>query len=218
MRGKFAGLVLSLACLGLCLPALAQSGGKPEAKPAAKPQTGEPKTGEHKAGGDTKGEKVENPEYKHWSQFKPGAYSKIKMTSEFGGTKTESMMTTKLKTVTPDKCEIEITTVTMINGKEHAMPPQTRDIHAKIAKADADSYNNPEGKVKDGKEEITVAGKAWKTQWFEVVTKVGETTANSKTWICEDVPGRVVKLTTESKGQVAMTTAGELIEFKADKK
>lgn len=164
------------------------------------------------------GSQVDNPEYKHWSGFKPGSFSKLKTTGEMMGTKTESMTTMTLKEVTADNAVIEIVSVTKMGDQEMKAPPMTHKVPAKVSMADADKYNNPEGKLKDGQEEIEAAGKKWKTRWMEVETTAGEMKVKSKTWISEDVPGRVVKMTSESAGQMAMKTTGELVEVKADKK
>ncbi|MCG3125552.1 MAG: hypothetical protein CHACPFDD_00376 [Phycisphaerae bacterium] len=164
------------------------------------------------------GEMVDNPEYKHWSAFKPGSFSKLKLVGDMGGQKTETTLSQTLKEVTAEKAVVEIESVTVVNGQEMKMPPQKRDLPAKVAKGEADKQDNPEGKVGEGKEDVEAGGKKWACKWIQTEIKSGEMTTRAKVWTCQEVPGQVVKMTSETSGQVAMKNEGSLLEYKADKK
>jgi hypothetical protein len=134
------------------------------------------------------------------------------------GAQTEILTTTTLKEVAADSATVEVVTVTKMGDQEMKAPPVTNKIPAKVAAADAAKYDNPEGKVKDGTEEVEAAGKKWKTKWVEVVTPAGDMKITAKIWTSEDVPGRIVKLTSETAGQMSTKSTGSLIEVKADLK
>ncbi|MBN2560732.1 MAG: hypothetical protein JXQ75_07375 [Phycisphaerae bacterium] len=161
---------------------------------------------------------VDSPEYKHWSQFKPGSQSVFKTVSTMMGQKSESTMTTTLKELTAEYAIVEIEIVATIAGKNHTMPKQKRKVPAKVSKEEAKKQLEPEGKIKEGKEDLEVAGKKIKTKWIEMVTKHGDSTMESKIWTSDEVPGQVVKTLTKMKGPTTTTSEGILVKFKAEKK
>lgn len=162
-------------------------------------------------------ERVENPEYRHWAQFKPGSFSVLKTVMTTDGKKTEITVTTTLKKVHIGKVVLEMTRVSKAGGKEHKTPPTTRQIPSKISKEKAKELTDPEGKVKDGTEELEVAGKRIATEWVEVKREKGGTTFTTRTWKSDEVPGRVVKTVTSVRGKVESTTESIVIKFEARK-
>ena len=73
-------------------------------------------------------------------------------------------------------------------------------------------------KMKEGKEELKVAGKKIKTKWVEVEMKQGNNTIKTKSWMCEGVPGQVVKTVMTMEGDMKMTSESKLVKFEARKK
>jgi hypothetical protein len=72
--------------------------------------------------------------------------------------------------------------------------------------------------MKEGTEEIEVAGKKIKAKWTETKTKQGDTVTTVKVWTSDEIPGHQVKLMTSTSGPNKVTAESELIEFKAEKK
>ncbi len=167
---------------------------------------------------DEKPKKVDNPTYKHWAQFKPGAYATMKATTTAMGIKSEMTMTTTLKKVTAEKVVIEITAVTKSMGQEMKLPPQAQDIPAKIEEVKAKELQNPKGKVKEGTETLTVCGKKIETKWVEIKATEKELTIISKIWTSDEVPGQVVKMSSKTEGQIKSTTDSQVSKFDAKKK
>jgi hypothetical protein len=171
------------------------------------------------------GEKIDNPEYKHWAQFKPGSYcvTQMKQTVIAGPMemKTEVTTTTTLKTLTAEKAVIEVKTVMVADGHDVKMEPMTHEIPAKIDKPKetkpADKKTE-EVKVKEGEEELTIAGKKIKTKWAKTTLTVAGRKTETTTWISEEVPGRIVKTVTKIAGEEKMAGETKLIKFKAIKK
>ena len=166
-------------------------------------------------------ETVDNPLYKHWSQFKPGSYSVLKTTQtvSVGDTTmaTEVSTTTKLKELTSEKAVIEIETVTKMSGQEIKVPAQTMEIPAKITKEKLKAQEEPPGtvKVKEGKEELKVAGKTLKTTWAETEMKMGGNLTRTKAWTCEKVPGQMVKMVLKMEGNTQVDSESVLVKFEA---
>jgi hypothetical protein len=96
-------------------------------------------------------EMVDNPNYKHWAQFKPGTFVTMKMTSEIdtgaGKQKTESTVTTKLKEVTSEKVVVTMDVVTKMGDQEFKSPPQEMVFPAKIKKEELDEVQKGQRKA-----------------------------------------------------------------------
>ncbi len=170
------------------------------------------------------GEKIDNPQYKHWAQFKVGSFAKCKMVQnvEAGGMKMETTTTTTttLKKLSAEKAVIEIEMVTVANGQEMKMPATTQDIPAKIDKPKPEETKPPKDKpkTKQGKEVLDIAGKKIKTEWTESTMKHAQTTVTTKMWMSEEIPGQMVKMKVNTSGEAKMVSETILIKFKADKK
>jgi len=171
-------------------------------------------------------EKVDNPEYKHWAQFKVGSFSQLKMISSVMGNKGETLMTMTLKELTPEKAVVETSMVTEAMGQKHEMPATKQEILAKIEKTDVKEFEPKKGKqpdgtevleVKKGKEDVKIGDKKVATEWFESKIKKDGSTVTAKVWHCEEIPGRVVKMSTKMEGPMASESEGTLEKFKADK-
>ena len=168
------------------------------------------------------GEMVDNPTYKHWAKFKPGTYVVTKTVQEAMGHKTETIMTTTLKSVSGEKVVVEMTSVTKTAGQEIKMPPQSLTHAARIEKTEvpAEAQPKPDDKkpdTKEGKADIEIAGKKVKTTWYEVTADMGSVKTHTKSWMCEDVPGQVVKTVSRTEGEMPMTVESVVVEYKVIK-
>lgn len=163
----------------------------------------------------------DNPLYKHWAQFEPGSYAVVKMITDAAGNKTEMTTTQTLKECTPEKAVIEVKTVMMMSGQKIEQPPTDMEIAAKIPKQDVKGEapeKDPNTEVKEGTEEIEIAGKKIKAKWTETKSKQGEMVTTMKVWTSEDVPGQTVKMTSTTTGPIEMKTESELVKFEAKKR
>jgi hypothetical protein len=137
-------------------------------------------------------DQVDNPEYKGWAAFKPGSFVVWKYTVQQGFQKN----TLKSVSDTEVVIETEISPDGKFGGKS-----TERKIPAKLS-ADLAPKN-----VKDGEEEIEVAGKTLKckTKEYDKVLPGGKK-STVKIWGHEDIPGRGarVAITTET-GKFEMT-------------
>ena len=141
------------------------------------------------------GETDQNPEYTMWSSFKVGSWSKYSLKMEADGKSQEMTITVKLLEVTPEKVVVETEMVSMEGGKEEKM----NNKEEYLAKADPAKHpldRKPDGE--EGEETIKVGEEEYECEWFE--TAKAEMGAKGKTWICEDVPGGLVKAETAMEG------------------
>jgi hypothetical protein len=164
---------------------------------------------------DKKGEKVDNLQYKSWSKFKTGTAVTVKVTGEFGGTKSETVVTYKLLEVTDDKLVIEAAGVTTINGMEIKTPADKQDVPRQLDKPDwLDSKTGkPEGATEEGKEVIKIGGTEYPCRWYKYKRTLrtpdgkGEENEEGQVWVSDDVPGGMVKMSGKLKaGSMTQTT------------
>jgi hypothetical protein len=172
------------------------------------------------------GEKVDNPLYKHWAKFKPGAFSQVKTENEVMGQKTVMTVTMTLKELTPEKVIIEMSAVNVMGGNEMKMPPQKQEFLAKIEEEKAKELDTPKkGDKKNGaeiidvgEEEIKVGDKKLKCKWTEMKIKQEDTTTTTKVWTSDEIPGQVVKTVTSMDGTMKMKSEGLVVKFSVDGK
>ena len=177
------------------------SGTKPD--PKAEPAKGDAA----KATEPAKSEPAKAAVAKHpWGSFGKGSMAKLKSVTEAAGTKSESTMTYTLTDLTADEAVVEM---------EMAMTGFTNKTPMKFPlKAPAGDGKAVEGpKPKTGTEELELAGKKLKCTWTEMDTDANGMKTNSKTWMCDEVPGNMVKMVSKSTGAATSTTTMELVEF-----
>ena len=157
-------------------------------------------------------EMVENPAYKLWAAFKVGAMARSEMNTTAGDMKTQMEQTQTLKALTPEKAVVEMKMTMTMGGNKTEMPAQSIDILAKIEKAKLAA--KPDAEVKEGAEEIEVAGKKMNCKWTETKMKQGEIIITSKVWTAPEIPGSVAKMETKTEGQVKSETTLKVVEYK----
>jgi len=169
------------------------------------------------AGACAADEQIDNPAYKKWSAYKPGTWVKYKQSGETAGQKTETETTFKLLEVTPEKAVLEISMSMNVAGQKMDMPAQKQDVPAKFTKPSTSGGTAPKPEVKEGEEEVTVAGKTFKCKTIESTVKQGDMTVWSKTWMSDEVPQGTVKMQSKTEGQMKMTSNMELVDFEIAK-
>ena len=167
-------------------------------------------------------EMVDNPQYKQWSAFKPGAMTKLQMTStstvDDNETTAKMTITMTLKELTAEKAVIEVVTEMVIGGQNITMPAQNQEIPAKVAESAAGQPAAPPGvkvtKKGEGDEEIAVGDKKYNAHWIEYQMSSDQFEATSKVWTTAEVPGGLLKSVTESTKPIKSKSTMELVEFK----
>jgi hypothetical protein len=129
-------------------------------------------------------EKIENPQYKIWSQFKAGSWVKHKMEMEQGGQKVEMEVTATLLEVKPESLTIERKQTMNMGGRVMELPVQKQQVDAKVTKEKAGNV-----KFTETEEEITVADKKLKCKLADMDIDSGGKKMKGKTWFHPDIPG-----------------------------
>ncbi|MFH0962389.1 MAG: hypothetical protein V2A58_00085 [Planctomycetota bacterium] len=163
-------------------------------------------------------EQIDNPMYQNWARFKPGTFIIQQTTTKTEEMNPETRMTYTLKEVTPERVVLEMVMAVVVEGNEMKMPPQTIVHPAKIDKPE------PEGGevvkpvlLGQGSEEIAVKGNKIKTTWVKSQIKQEGETSIVTIWTSEEIPGSMVKMVTETKGDEPATTTMALVDFKAER-
>ena len=162
---------------------------------------------------------IDNPEFASWSKFKKGTSVTLKSTSEVMGMTTEVLLTTTLVETGADKLVVETATVAKVNGMEFKTPGMKRDVTKTLTlpkgvKKEEVAAGKPPGSLEEGTETLKVAGTEVKTKWYKFTAEVDKTKTEGKTWMSDDVPGRLVKSETNTTGAFAVKSRMELIEIK----
>jgi hypothetical protein len=164
-------------------------------------------------------ETIDNPEFTNWSKFKKGTSVTLKSSSSVAGMANEFTLTSTLLEVGSDKLVVETSTVIKAAGMEIKSPAMKRDITKTITlpkgvKKEALAGGKPEGTVEEGTETLKISGMEIKTKWYKAKSEVAGIKTESKVWMSEDIPGRMVKMEATTSGAAATTTKMELVEFK----
>jgi hypothetical protein len=169
-----------------------------------------------------------NPPYKNWAAFNVGASSTLKSvlidhsgddpntidaTARPEGA-AEQLVTYKMMQKTPEKVVIEQTDTDLEAGSE-TEHPSVKITYPATVSTPKPSNANVSG-VKEGDEEIEVAGKPMKVHWVESTVKIGDETSIDKLWWTDAVPGGTVKqVTTKKQGEkVFFERTSTLVSFK----
>jgi hypothetical protein len=134
-------------------------------------------------------EKIDNPQYALWKNFKPGTWVKHKMQMDANGQQMEMEMTTTLLEVNPDKVVTEVKSIMNMAGQKMDLPATKKDIEAKMEK-------KPDQKapvISEKEEDVTVEGKTYKCKSMEWEQAEKGQAMKGKGYVCNDVPGGVVK-------------------------
>jgi hypothetical protein len=167
---------------------------------------------------------IDNPQYQVWSAWREGATLTLKTEVVADGkVQTTVTQTQTLKKVSPDKVVVEVSSATEAGGETFKTDPVSTDIPAKIPTFDAPkgtpkeipkdaAKDAPNYKRTEGKETLTVKDKKLNCEWTRIEAEGGVV---STMWVCDDVPGRLVKSVSTYPGGSSTTL---LVEWTATRK
>lgn len=160
-------------------------------------------------------EEVEHPIYRSWAKHPIGTTITLRSVTISGGHTIVTTNRTRLVKLTASAAELETTMTSDGTGKVVESPPQTysqRRMFPLFAGMTKDDIGKPPKTSKNGEETLKLVGKEIKTRWFDSTgqTEVGK--SSTRTWMSDDVPGKLVKAVTQVPAAKNSTTV-ELIEF-----
>lgn len=140
-----------------------------------------------------------------WSKFKAGSFAKYKITTAVATTKMTSESKMTLLSVGAGKATVETEVTAMGNTSK--------------SKADINLNGEVKGTaqstpMKKGSETITVAGKSFSCDTYEMDTNANGMQVHTKSWVSAQVPGGLVKSVSTSTGAMKSETVMELVDFK----
>jgi hypothetical protein len=137
---------------------------------------------------------VDSPQYAAWAKFKPDSSSTLSADMKMGPNTVHVETTTTLKSVTPEKVEVQSAGKMSFMGHDNETPVQTRTIAAKEAKQDKKDL---------GEQDVAAMGKTFKCKVYEITganagapSAHGGAGADAKAtiYVSDDVPGGLVKM------------------------
>jgi len=159
-------------------------------------------------------EMIDNPAYEAWAQYEPGSFVSHKGVTQTQGMNIVASTTNTLKEVTAEKVVIEIKTSVSMGGQQ--MPPSTQnmDIPAKVEEPDETAKPK---EIEKGTEELEVKGKKIKTEWVKVEMTQQGVTMTATTWSSDEVPGKLVKMVSETTTPMVSKTEMTVEDYKIEK-
>ena len=161
-------------------------------------------------------QQVESPIYKSWARHPVGTSVALRSVTGSDGRTIETTTTSTLLELTAEKAVVETVVVSDATGEEVKSPPQKfehRRMFPLFPGMKAEDIGKPVGVLAQGEEAVEVGGKTYPARWFESKgqTEAGESV--TRTWMSDEVPGRLLKAVTRVPA-TGKTTALELIELK----
>ena len=124
----------------------------------------------------------ENPDYKRWASFKVGSCVKMRSEIVTEGNRMELPVETTFTLLEVDDKRVVVEEQTV-----NTLQPKDSPKQEKAKKRTYQATRKQKDEVKEGDEEIEVAGKKIACHWIEVKSSA----ATAKTWTSSDVPGMV---------------------------
>jgi hypothetical protein len=161
-------------------------------------------------------QEIVSPIYKSWAQHKVGTIVTYREVTAKDGVKVEATRTLKLAELSDVKAVIDEEEVTVVKGKPETVSSMSLTYRKMfpllpgMKKEDADS---PPGIGAHGEETIKAAGKEYKAHYYEAKSMTDHGPAIARTWISNEVPGKVIKSVTTVESAKKVITL-ELIEIK----
>ena len=157
-------------------------------------------------------EVVESPMYKSWSKAKPGTAVTVKSVTVMNGQRIESTLRYTLVDLSPQRALVEM----VVTNKGVASAPQKlehrRDFPL-LPGVKKEDIGKPPGASEQGREAITIAGKKYACQWYDIKARVEAGESIARTWMTPDVPGMLLKSVIKVPAADKVTTL-EVIEIK----
>jgi len=150
---------------------------------------------------------VPNPLHAAWARTKLGATVVHTGNSKTMGLDTTIETTTKLQSRAADRVTLEVLRKVTTLGKTTDESKVTQDIRSTLPAAEKMTL------IADANE-VFLNGNTYRCKVYENLMQQGEIKLLTRTWLCDEVPGGVVKIEARTEGPIAMNTSIELKEIK----
>jgi hypothetical protein len=160
-------------------------------------------------------QQIDNPMYTSWARHTPGTSITMRSITEMRGKTIETTTAYTLRKVLPDRVVVEMVAVSDATGSKVKNPPQEMEIRRKfylLPGVKPEDIGKPDGTIASGEETLTLAGKEFRAKWFDSKGQTEAGPSRTRTWMSDEVPGRLLKSVLEVPN-VDKTTTLSLIEF-----
>ena len=161
-------------------------------------------------------DEVEGPIYKSWASHEPGTAITIQTVTEAKGRTVETTMTDRLVSVDARKVVVERTIRSESDGAMSEIAPQEFEYQRMfplLPGVKAEDVGKPKGVIASGTETIEVAGEDYEADWYETAGTTEAGPSKTKTWVSDDMPGKLLKSVSEVPA-TGKTTTIEVIELR----
>ena len=145
-------------------------------------------------------EEVEHPAYKSWASQPIGTTIAIRSVTASAQSTITTTTTTKLVKFEPDKAILETSKVSDATGKVVEGAPdrlEQRKMFPLFAGVKKEDIGQPTNAIARGEETLKLAGREIKTTWYDVKGKGDAGDTFTRTWLSDEIPGRLVKAVTK---------------------
>jgi hypothetical protein len=162
--------------------------------------------GERSRSQDVKNDRIPNWEYTSWASCKIGTTVITKTGSMYKKTSSETTTSSKLVEIKDDALVLELTKVTTFTDGTKPVKEEGKVVVPKKIAVDSvlpldPKTLKPSGTYETGNEKITINGTKYDCVWYKFKVKGdqkdGTDRVEGQIWICEAMPGRIVKATSE---------------------
>lgn len=163
-------------------------------------------------------EEVEHPIYKSWARFPVGTSITLRSITERedqSGRITSTIRQT-LTRLEDARVVLEEVTTSDSGGEELTYPPREvthRRMFPLLPTVKREDIGKPSGAIASGEETLEAAGGPIPTSWFDSKGRVEAGETFTRTWMSDEVPGRLVKTITRVPAAQSRSSV-ELIEIK----
>lgn len=161
-------------------------------------------------------EEVDHPSYVSWARSPVGTRIVMRSRTESGANVLTTTTTTTLRAVLPDLARLEVQRVSDATGSVIESPPEEyllRRPFPLFGATKKEDVGKPVGAIARGEEALKVGDREFKAVWYDTQgVGDGGLKLTTRTWICDDAPGRLLKSVTRIPAAGATVTV-EMIEL-----
>lgn len=161
-------------------------------------------------------EEVEHPIYKSWARYPVGTRTTINSVTVQRGETIRLTMTYKLIEIDDEKLVILMETKNETSGQDPQVGSQKLTYRKRFPLfpgVKKEDIGKPDGSIAKGVETLKVGGKEYKADWFDSKSRVEAGDAFTRTWMHDEIPGKLMKAVTKVPAGDKITTL-ELVEIK----
>ena len=158
---------------------------------------------------------VEHPAYKSWSRYPVGTTITVRSVTESPNSKLTTTTTYKLLELKPDMAVLETRVVSDATGRVVENRPERLEqqrMFPLFPGVKPEDIGKPRNASVKGEEALPVLGRELKTVWYETKDKTEAGENFTRTWLCDEVPGRLTRAVTRIP-QASTTVTLELVRF-----